>query len=211
MADIQLAHPIDPSDWADIAIRQAVSCVQRQTPLDDARRAVHQFVEFCLLRLAVRRQRVLTRVEFDGIAADRSSSLLKQAFLSDWRAEIALLYDGRPRREATAALLEPVQRYGLLCDDFLTIVNGLEMEIRTAAEMASPAEFDLHGARAIIAVSRLATRILGLEESVAARFAAALGGQIDHVIAGASHFLQEDAGLEIGRLIAEWLGSDPRG
>jgi haloalkane dehalogenase len=39
------------------------------------------------------------------------------------------------------------------------------------------------------------------------RFAAALGGEIDHVIAGASHFLQEDAGPEIGRLIADWLGS----
>lgn len=38
------------------------------------------------------------------------------------------------------------------------------------------------------------------------RFAAALGGEIDHVIAGASHFLQEDAGPEIGRLIADWLG-----
>ena len=41
------------------------------------------------------------------------------------------------------------------------------------------------------------------------RFAAALGGEIDHVIAGASHFLQEDAGPEIGRLIAEWLESRP--
>jgi phytoene/squalene synthetase len=113
--------------------------------------------------------------EIDGIAADRSSPLLKQAFLSDWRAEIALLYDGRPRREVTVALLEPVQRYGLRCDDFLTIVNGLEMEIRSAAEMATPAEFDLHGARAVIAMGRLVTRILGLEESVAARFATALG------------------------------------
>ena len=41
------------------------------------------------------------------------------------------------------------------------------------------------------------------------RFAAALGGQIDHVIAGASHFLQEDAGPEIGGLIASWLASNP--
>ena len=39
------------------------------------------------------------------------------------------------------------------------------------------------------------------------RFAGALGGEIDHVIAGASHFLQEDAGPEIGRLIADWLRS----
>jgi haloalkane dehalogenase len=38
------------------------------------------------------------------------------------------------------------------------------------------------------------------------RFAAALGTEIDHVIADASHFLQEDAGAEIGDLIANWLG-----
>jgi haloalkane dehalogenase len=39
------------------------------------------------------------------------------------------------------------------------------------------------------------------------RFAAALGGEIDHVIADSSHFLQEDAGRQIGELIAGWLGS----
>ena len=39
------------------------------------------------------------------------------------------------------------------------------------------------------------------------RFAAALGTEVHHVIENASHFLQEDAGPEIGRLIAEWLGS----
>jgi haloalkane dehalogenase len=37
------------------------------------------------------------------------------------------------------------------------------------------------------------------------RFAAALGGEIDHVIPDASHFLQEDAGPELGRKIADWL------
>jgi haloalkane dehalogenase len=39
------------------------------------------------------------------------------------------------------------------------------------------------------------------------RFAAALGTQIEHVIAEAGHFLQEDAGPQIGALIADWLGS----
>ena len=39
------------------------------------------------------------------------------------------------------------------------------------------------------------------------RFAAALGGEIAHVISDAGHFLQEDAGAEIGGLIADWLGS----
>ena len=39
------------------------------------------------------------------------------------------------------------------------------------------------------------------------RFAAALGGEVDHVIEDASHFLQEDAGPRIGELIADWLKS----
>jgi haloalkane dehalogenase len=37
------------------------------------------------------------------------------------------------------------------------------------------------------------------------RFAAALGTEVHHVVADASHFLQEDAGPEIGAKIAEWL------
>ena len=38
-------------------------------------------------------------------------------------------------------------------------------------------------------------------------FAAALGGELAHVIGAAGHFLQEDAGAQIGGLIADWLGS----
>src|SRR5881275_2779890 len=36
------------------------------------------------------------------------------------------------------------------------------------------------------------------------RLAAALGSEIDHVVSAASHFLQEDAGPEIGGRIANW-------
>jgi haloalkane dehalogenase len=43
---------------------------------------------------------------------------------------------------------------------------------------------------------------------VGRRFAQALGTDVHHVIADAAHFLQEDAGEKIGRLIADWLGSD---
>jgi haloalkane dehalogenase len=40
---------------------------------------------------------------------------------------------------------------------------------------------------------------------VGERFAAALGTEVAHVIEGASHFLQEDAGPQIGGYIADWL------
>jgi haloalkane dehalogenase len=38
-------------------------------------------------------------------------------------------------------------------------------------------------------------------------FAASLGGELAHVIGGAGHFLQEDAGAEIGARIVDWLAS----
>jgi pimeloyl-ACP methyl ester carboxylesterase len=41
--------------------------------------------------------------------------------------------------------------------------------------------------------------------STGERFAEAIGREKPRVIENASHFLQEDAGPEIGRLIAEWL------
>ncbi len=41
------------------------------------------------------------------------------------------------------------------------------------------------------------------------RFASALGAEISEVIADASHFLQEDAGPQIGERIAQWLASGP--
>lgn len=43
--------------------------------------------------------------------------------------------------------------------------------------------------------------------STGERFAQALGTGIDHVIARAGHFLQEDAGVEIGELVSAWLTS----
>ncbi|MFZ1154360.1 MAG: alpha/beta fold hydrolase [Solirubrobacteraceae bacterium] len=43
--------------------------------------------------------------------------------------------------------------------------------------------------------------------STGERFAEAIGRETPRVIENASHFLQEDAGPEIGRQIAEWLGA----
>ena len=43
------------------------------------------------------------------------------------------------------------------------------------------------------------------------RFAEALGTEVHHVISDAGHFLQEDAGPLVGRLIADWLTSQAVG
>jgi haloalkane dehalogenase len=46
--------------------------------------------------------------------------------------------------------------------------------------------------------------------AVGENFAAAIGRDTPHTIADAGHFLQEDKGPEIGRLIADWLSSPER-
>lgn len=40
------------------------------------------------------------------------------------------------------------------------------------------------------------------------RFARAIGADIDHVIKGVGHYLQEDAGQQLGRMILRWLKSE---
>jgi haloalkane dehalogenase len=37
------------------------------------------------------------------------------------------------------------------------------------------------------------------------RFARAIGAEVDHVIKGVGHYLQEDAGHQVGRMIVRWL------
>src|SRR5262245_61070919 len=54
--------------------------------------------------------------DLHGIAGGEASDLLKQALLSDWRGEIARLYDGRPGLGVTRSLVESVRRHGLRCD-----------------------------------------------------------------------------------------------
>jgi haloalkane dehalogenase len=43
------------------------------------------------------------------------------------------------------------------------------------------------------------------------RLAARIGREIDHVVAGAGHALPEDEGPLLGRLIADWLRTEPAG
>src|SRR5262249_43180904 len=115
------------------------------------------------------------RREIEGIASGGASDLLKQALMSSWRSEIALLYAGQPKQGVVRSLTEPVQLYGLRAHDFLGIINGLELDARSRTLAPSFAELDLGGARAAVALSTLAMRILGLDPPSADRVGAEFG------------------------------------
>ncbi len=80
--------------------------------------------------------------ELDDIADGEASRSLKQTLLLNWRSEIAHLYEGRPLNIVTRGLSEAIHRYGLRCDDFLAIIDGVEMDARTDIRAPSFEQLD---------------------------------------------------------------------
>lgn len=66
--------------------------------------------------------------EVDDIADDETNVVDKRLALAAWRAEIEKLYDGAPTTPTGVALLEPVRRFGLPKEEFLMLIEGMEMD-----------------------------------------------------------------------------------
>jgi presqualene diphosphate synthase len=130
--------------------------------------------------------------EVGDIANGESSRSLKQTLLLNWRSEIAHLYAGRPRHTVTRSLNEAIHLYGLRCDDFLAIIDGMEMDARTDIRAPSFAELDRYCERVAVAVGRISVRIFGEASPAGERVAAELGRalQLTSILGD----LAEDAG-----------------
>jgi presqualene diphosphate synthase len=113
--------------------------------------------------------------EVGDIADGKASRSLKQALLLNWRSEIAHLFAGRPQHDVTRGLSEAIHLYGLRCDDFLAIIDGMEMDARRDIRAASFAELDRYCERVAVAVGRISVRIFGEASPAGERVAAELG------------------------------------
>jgi phytoene synthase len=111
--------------------------------------------------------------EVDDIADSDASRSLKQILLASWRSEIGLLFAGQPQHDVTRRLSEAVHLYGLRCDDFLAIIDG--MEARNDVRAPSFAQLDRYCERTAVAIGRIAVRILGEASPVGQQVAAELG------------------------------------
>jgi phytoene synthase len=111
--------------------------------------------------------------EVDDIADGDASRSLKQILLANWRSEIGLLFAGRPQHDVTRQLSKAVDLYGLRCDDFLAIIDG--MDARADIRAPSFAELDRHCERMAVAIGRISVRIFGETSPAGQRVAAELG------------------------------------
>ncbi|MEO3431225.1 presqualene diphosphate synthase HpnD [Pelagibius sp. CAU 1746] len=113
--------------------------------------------------------------EVDDIADEDGTLAQKQQALAAWREEIERLYAGAPSRPTAKALLRPLRDYGLPKDEFLAIIDGMEMDAREDIRAPSLADFRLYCRRVAGAVGVLSVHAFGATEPEARELALAEG------------------------------------
>lgn len=130
----------------------------------------------------------------DDIADGDLPGERKRAALADWREEIDRLYDGRPADPVARALLQPVRDFGLRREDFLAVIDGVEMDARGPIQAPLMTELELYCARVAGAVGRLSVRIFGAPQPAGDRLATELGEAVQ--LTNLLRDIQEDAAVD---------------
>jgi phytoene synthase len=149
----------------------------------------------------------------DDIADSDGPRPERLAALQQWRDDIDALYQGRaPARLQGYA--ESISRFGLRRDDFLAIVDGMEMDVPQDIRAPELATLDLYCDRVASAVGRLSVRVFGLPEADGVLLAHHLGRALQ--LTNILRDIDEDATLgrlylpREGLLHAGITGDDPQ-
>jgi phytoene synthase len=133
--------------------------------------------------------------QVDDIADSDGPREQRLAALQQWRADIDALYQGHaPARLRDYAA--SVQQFGLEREDFLAIVDGMEMDIPQDIRAPDLATLDLYCDRVASAVGRLSVRVFGLPRGDGIQLAHHLGRALQ--LTNILRDIDEDAA--IGRL-----------
>jgi phytoene synthase len=113
--------------------------------------------------------------EVDDIADSGDPPATKRVQLAEWRREVDAIYTGRAARPLARVLAEVARGYALPREDFLAIIDGMEMDAAKDIRAPDLAELDLYCDRVASAVGRLSVRIFGSDLPAADLVAGALG------------------------------------
>lgn len=115
--------------------------------------------------------------EVDDIADDLPTLAERQQGLAMWRHRIARLFQARQASDPiTVALLPAIAAYGLVAEDFLAVIDGMDMDAgETPVFAPSLATLDLYCDRVASAVGRASVRIFGDDSPAAMQVAHHLG------------------------------------
>ena len=113
--------------------------------------------------------------EVDDIADSSEPKGERLAQLAQWREEIDRLFTGQPEDPTARALLGPVREFDLQKQDFLAVIDGMEMDAREQMRGPNMKNFKLYCSRVAGAVGLLSTRVFGDSSPRAKDHALALG------------------------------------
>jgi presqualene diphosphate synthase len=127
----------------------------------DRRHAMYAIYAFCRL--------------VDDIADDDSDFATKLPRLVAWRERVAGLFRGEADEPVSRSLVSAVNRFGLRQDDFVAVIDGMQMDAESVIVAPDLATLDLYCDRVAAAVGRLSVRVFGDASPAADRVAYALG------------------------------------
>ncbi len=155
----------------------------------DRRLAMYAIYAFCRL--------------VDDVADEPAPLEDKRAGLRDWRGRIAAVYAGQGADPVTRVLVAAVRRYGLRREDFLAVIDGMQMDAETVIAAPDLATLDLYCDRVAAAVGRLSVRAFGDDSAAADEVAFSLGRALQ--LTNILRDLAEDAARDRLYLPREWL------
>jgi phytoene synthase len=119
----------------------------------------------------------------------------RRAQLAQWRSDIDDVYRGAPQ-PALAGLATAVQSFDMQREDFIAIIDGMEMDVVSDIRAPDRATLDLYCDRVACAVGRLSVRVFGMDPETGIALAHHLGRALQ--LTNILRDLDEDASL--GRL-----------
>ena len=167
--------------------------------LREQREAMFQIYSFCR--------------QVDDIADSDGPRPERLAALQQWRDDIDALYQGRPPARLVDYVAS-VKKFDLKREDFLAVVDGMEMDVPQDIRAPDLATLDLYCDRVASAVGRLSVRVFGLPADDGILLAHHLGRALQ--LTNILRDIDEDATLgrlylpREGLLEAGITGNDPR-
>ena len=113
--------------------------------------------------------------EVDDIADGSGEADTQMRQLGEWRDEIEALYAERPARPVARALAPAVTAFALPREEFLDIIEGMEMDVADTMRAPAAADLEVYCRRVAGAVGLLSIRAFGAEEPEAHTLALVLG------------------------------------
>jgi len=152
----------------------ALACVEQV-----ARRSGSSFLWGMRLLPKARREAMYAIYAFcrlvDDVADEPGAPEAKLRQLETWRGEVERLYRGQPNHPVTRALTAAVGDYALPKEEFLAVIDGMEMDAREVMVAPPVKDLELYCRRVAGAVGMLSIHVFGARESEARKLAVLLG------------------------------------